>query len=58
MPSAVSEKYNTSIFTIYLPPASDVFLLLSLFFGAGGSVVGSSTMLQAERSRIRFPMTP
>jgi hypothetical protein len=32
------------------------FGTLSMFVGARGSVVGGSTMLQAGRSRVRFPM--
>jgi hypothetical protein len=30
----------------------------SISLGAGGSVVASGTMLQAGRSRFRFPMKP
>jgi hypothetical protein len=41
-------------------PEQCVFVYLSTFvlvlFGARSSVVGSGTMLQAGRSRVRFPM--
>jgi hypothetical protein len=44
--------YNVDIQTVYFL----VFILLKEGVGARGSVVGRGTMLQVERSPVKFPM--